>query len=467
MVSPSPVEIPHRASFRNMPCPIVAGLALSVLLAAVSAQDAGKSDCPCIRNGADFGVSGSLKPIISGKTYDYGADYGMASCAAHDATKEPFCDGSGGTTPPAWCEDKWCYVDAGNCKTGLPPGQSQYFKDLFYSYQTCGTQNTFEAWFSSSGSSTTHALPELATVVTNYVTSIVNTLENNEAELRASGASGCSYDATCGCCSCRPESGWGDTPLTFQQTLTLPFQNGNLPGVDACLGDLVGDSFKRIAASEASASRVGFEYYGSTLGSYMQWPGMEDCSSSYDPRFRDWFAGAAAGPKDVVVVIDTSGSMSGDRMRLAQEAATAVVDTLTDADYATIVGFASSPLKMGNTLSQATRAHKQAMRDFISNRLIANGGTGFRGAFDAVEEILSSSTASSGCNRVILFLSDGVPSIWNENDYTSTQARLEQLGNAHLVTYALGSGADSTVLQGAPQTSSCTRLVSPLASCWQ
>jgi hypothetical protein len=174
---------------------------------------------------------------------------------------------------------------------------------------------------------------------------VVAELETNEGELRSSSPS-CSYDSSCQCCGCAKDPAWGaNTPaLTFQQTLTLPFQSTPLPGVDACLGDIVvrllptcapliraqynrptthhicrptthhilcplarlhlrsrhpfthlcpcpcccllwqGNVFQRIAASEASSSRIGYEYYASTRGTYMQWPGMYDCSTTYDPR---------------------------------------------------------------------------------------------------------------------------------------------------------------------------------------
>ena len=46
-----------------------------------------------------------------------------------------------------------------------------------------------------------------------------------------------------------------------------------------------------VAAKEADPqSRVGYEYYGSQTGTYMQWPGVQWCPSSYDPRFRPWRA---------------------------------------------------------------------------------------------------------------------------------------------------------------------------------
>ena len=463
--------------------------ALVVFLVVVSlsfaqAQSSGQSSCPCISNGADYGVTGSLRPVISGRSYNYGETYGMGSCTAHDSGRAPFCDGA---NPPAWCADSWCYVDPDMCTTGLPPGQSQYFTNLFYSYSTCGTQNTFESWFGSSGSSSSHALPELATVVQTYVSTIVTSLEDNEAELRGSTSSTmCQYNAMCPACAMDTsgQSAWGSTPLTFQQTLSMPLGNGQMPGVDACLGDLVGDVFQRVAASEASTARLGYEYYGSTRGTYMQWPGMEDCGTTYDPRFREWFAGAAAGPKDVVIVIDTSGSMgSFGRMELAKDAAKKVVDTLTDADFATVVRFSGRASAMTSTLQRATRTHRASMRDWISSEMYASGGTNFGDAFRVVFDTLRATSSSSGacrrrraprarkhtrcttrarrhhslpraragtcagCNRVILFLSDGVPSGWSDSDYVYTQQQLAMLGESHLIAYALGSGADTAVLK--------------------
>ena len=431
------------ASASNLLLVCVIGISLSF----ARGQSSGNAACPCLSSSASGSTGAAYnQPTIAGEVYDYGSNYGYRTCAAHDSGLAPFCNAA---SPPGWCEESWCYVDPRECDQGLPPFQSQYFEAAFYSYQTCGTQNTFDSWFRASGSTESHELTELATLATGYVRGIVSSLEDNEAELRGLSAStSCTYDATCPCCGCVNHPAWGSAPpLTFQQTLTLPLGNRELPGVDACLGDIVGDAFRRVAATEAAQNRVGFEYYGSTRGTYMQWPGMSDCSDSYDPRFREWFAGAAAGPKDVVIVVDTSGSMSGGRMSLAINAAKQVVNTLTDADYATVIGFSTNAYKMGNTLQRATRANRESMRSWIDRNMQASGGTNFRAAFQAVKDVLTATPTASGCNRVILFLSDGEPSAWTESDYATTRSDLASLGQAHLLTYALGSGADSRVLK--------------------
>jgi hypothetical protein len=45
-----------------------------------------------------------------------------------------------------WCKEMWCYVDPDKCGTAFSP--SYYFpgRNLWYSYQTCGSNNYFELW---------------------------------------------------------------------------------------------------------------------------------------------------------------------------------------------------------------------------------------------------------------------------------------------------------------------------------
>jgi hypothetical protein len=85
---------------------------------------------------------------------DYGADYGLRECAAHDAGKQPFCSGF---TPqgavnddvPSWCNDAWCYVDGSTCASAV---ESSYAPGLHYSSLACGTAaDEFASFFSSMG----------------------------------------------------------------------------------------------------------------------------------------------------------------------------------------------------------------------------------------------------------------------------------------------------------------------------
>lgn len=80
---------------------------------------------------------------------------------------------------------------------------------------------------------------------------------------------------------------------------------------------------------------IKWQYFASEQGMYANFPAFEDESdcASYDPRFRPFYVETATPePKDVVLVIDRSGSMSGTRLKLAKEAAKTVLRTMNPRD---------------------------------------------------------------------------------------------------------------------------------------
>jgi hypothetical protein len=304
-------------------------------------KSTGNSDCPCLTSaqrtevtgwsGAKFeNADGTTKVTLAGIDYSYPADYGTNACEAHDAGRQPYCAKA---AAPEWCADQWCYIDAANCS--YPVLSSSYFPgvDLKYSYVTCGSQNSFDSWFGDNAASDgAHTITDIADLLNGYLKDIVSTLELNQREVASSDAT-CEADSSCPCTTCTPNDVWKET--IDPQTVTIGLGNGvdahsAAAKQDVCLASIVADSFTRIAAKEADMSRLGYEYYGSqAIGSYTQWPGLQWCLGDYDPRFRPWYAGAASGPKDVLIVVDSSGSMSGGRIEMAIAAAKKVVDTLT------------------------------------------------------------------------------------------------------------------------------------------
>lgn len=124
----------------------------------------------------------------------------------------------------------------------------------------------------------------------------------------------------------------------------------------------------------------------------------------------------------------------------AIDAGVKVIDTLTSVDYATVIAFSTDARPLGgrSTLLKATKYNKERMQIFIRG-LRASGGTNFIGAFEAVWAALGS--PGSGCNAVVLFMSDGEPTPlppppW----FVEIEAQAAARG-AHVLTYGLGLGS--------------------------
>ncbi|KAL7532149.1 LOW QUALITY PROTEIN: hypothetical protein ACHAXR_006045 [Thalassiosira sp. AJA248-18] len=113
-------------------------------------------------------------------------------------------------------------------------------------------------------------------------------------------------------------------------------------------------------------------YFGAHNGLFRKIPAtyQEECGQ-YDPRHRPWFVAASSGPKDVVLVIDTSGSMNDyGRIDLAKEAAITVVSTLTVADRVAVVSFSDFGKFGIHSLIRATKENKEISAGQGANEVI-------------------------------------------------------------------------------------------------
>ena len=122
-----------------------------------------------------------------------------------------------------------------------------------------------------------------------------------------------------------------------------------------------------------------------------------------------------------MIVIDTSGSMSsGNRVSMAKAAAKKVIDTFAWTDYATVVAFGDSARLAHPALQKMDGTNKNALKAWVNTNIHSNGGgTDFDDAFEGAFDVFNNSPApssSSGCEKVILFMTDGQSSV------VSTQA---------------------------------------------
>ena len=158
-----------------------------------------------------------------------------------------------------------------------------------------------------------------------------------------------------------------------------------------------------------------------------------------------WYSIGASGSKDVVIVVDKSGSMgNAGRIGKALEATLAVLDTLTWADFANIVLFDSNARAYYPGLTQMTSANKAAMVRWVTAELFPGGGTNFRAGFEkAFASLPPNSNWCSNCNTAILFMTDG-EATWTESDKDWLSANADARGCLTVFTYAFGAGVSGT-----------------------
>jgi hypothetical protein len=398
--------------------------------------------------------------------YCYPPEYGSFACRTWDENLEPFCANEFGplANRPGWCADQFCYVDPDNC-VGSSYSRSGFFphKELYYSYETCGSQTSYDDWLASGG---TADLSEIADVVENYLVTATATIESGYKELEstssfsAESAAYCAVPSSCACQDCNSELAWNCEKIDFSETQAV---FGCMDGVcinpdsvaatkAQCVGRDLALQFQRVATKEYNdVSRVGYQYFGDQdTGVMLQWPEMAWCNDGkppdYDPRFRPWYSLAASGSKDVVIVIDKSGSMmTNGRIETARLAVLAVIDTLTWGDFATIVLFSNTGLSWKSELVQMTDDNKKWAKEWVNNDLVAGGGTNFRAGFEVALDALKNSRSCSNCNSVILFMTDGEDDSWDSDDAQWLSDEAAELGCNSIMTYALGDGvgADS------------------------
>jgi len=107
--------------------------------------------------------------------------------------------------------------------------------------------------------------------------------------------------------------------------------------------------------------------------------------------------------KDVMVVVDVSGSMSGEKLEQVQEAVQYILDHLNPDDRFNILAFSTSIDLYAPTLQSASRAEDAA--DFVRG-LKAGGGTNINEALLRALEKLPGERP-----EIIIFLTDGQPTV--------------------------------------------------------
>jgi len=142
-------------------------------------------------------------------------------------------------------------------------------------------------------------------------------------------------------------------------------------------------------------------------------------------------------PKDVVFVLDTSGSMAGRKLEQAKKAMNFCVENLNDSDRFEIVRFSTESEPLFDKLVDANKANRDKALDFIKD-LRPIGGTAIA---DALDKALSMKKAESGRPFMVVFLTDGRPTI-GETDEDRLVAKVARDNASTTRIFCFGIGTD-------------------------
>lgn len=142
--------------------------------------------------------------------------------------------------------------------------------------------------------------------------------------------------------------------------------------------------------------------------------------------------------REVIYILDTSGSMGGSSIRQARKALLLAIDNLSPSETFNVIEFNSTARKFFSSAVKANYRNKNSAKRFVSN-LDANGGTEMASALNLAFKNSNKSDDDSSRIRQIIFLTDG--SVGNEEMLFGLIKR--KLGNSRLFTIGIGSAPNS------------------------
>ena len=157
---------------------------------------------------------------------------------------------------------------------------------------------------------------------------------------------------------------------------------------------------------------------------------------------------AARLSKDIVFVIDRSGSMGADgKLEQVKNALQYMLGRLNADDRFSIVGFDDRVLTLSPTLQSIDDRSLEGARRFVDD-LHSSGSTDLGAALQAGWQIFQQTEARSGAVRLIIFLTDGLPTAGylNESEIASVAAEANRTVEARLHVFGVGYDVNSHLL---------------------
>uniref|UniRef100_A0A671KS93 Voltage-dependent calcium channel subunit alpha-2/delta-2-like n=1 Tax=Sinocyclocheilus anshuiensis TaxID=1608454 RepID=A0A671KS93_9TELE len=157
-----------------------------------------------------------------------------------------------------------------------------------------------------------------------------------------------------------------------------------------------------------------WQAFGSATGVTRYYPAAPwkapDKIDLYDVRRRPWYIQGASSPKDMVILVDVSGSVSGLTLKLIKASVTEMLDTLSDDDFVNVARFnekAEAVVPCFKHLVQANVRNKKIFKEAVQ-QMQAKGTTDYKSGFHfAFNQLLNTNVPRANCNKIIMLFTDG------------------------------------------------------------
>ncbi|MEO7102261.1 MAG: VIT domain-containing protein [Gemmatimonadaceae bacterium] len=150
-------------------------------------------------------------------------------------------------------------------------------------------------------------------------------------------------------------------------------------------------------------------------------------------------------PRDITFVLDVSGSMSGEKIEQARAAGRQLLNSLNPRDRFRLIDFSTDVRSFRDDFVQATSANVNAAQSYLA-ALNASGSTNISGALTEALRAQSDGERNSRL-QIVLFLTDGQPTI-GETNADAIAAQAERMrGNARVFTFGLGGDVNVSLLE--------------------
>ncbi len=148
-----------------------------------------------------------------------------------------------------------------------------------------------------------------------------------------------------------------------------------------------------------------------------------------------------AQPRDVTVVLDVSGSMSGEKIRQARAALHQLLNSLAPQDRFRLLAFSSAVRAQSRGWVDARGRGVEEASEWI-DRLQADGGTNIEAALEEAFRLDSPRRRLP----VVVFLTDGLPSVGQESPEELARIAESRAGRARVFAFGVGHDVNTQLL---------------------